>query len=108
MHLVYATCKHLCCGKYFLWCAVQDENQVHCFLYCGNSQSNVYFVYQTNAGEDYPQFGHPVANTENGRTQLSQLQHNSQNPKYGKCWTGALARLHEGNDLHCRTIKNFF
>ncbi|XP_072025194.1 uncharacterized protein [Amphiura filiformis] len=53
-------------------------------------------VFLANAGEDYPGFSHPVASSDNGRTQLNQIQDYSRHPHYGQCWTSALARLHEG------------
>ena len=70
-------------------------------------QTNASKDYPEYAGEDYPEFSQPVANYNNGKTQLAQYQDYGKNPRYGKCWTGALARLQEGSyDVEMYRAKN--
>ena len=63
---------------------------------------------QTNAGKDYPEYGQPVANYDNGKTQLARYQDYGENPRYGKCWTGALARVHEGISINVENSSDWF
>ena len=53
-------------------------------------------LFPTNAAEEHPTFATYVANYENGKTKLEELQDRSVNPTYGQCWSNALNHLYRG------------